>query len=96
MSRQLPSLHSKGDIHKVLLLQQRLEGGDEVRLVVVPAQAEPLVGAHGGRLFLKRRWLGGGLTSIAGFKWVPPGAEAGSPGRSTFHRLLAVSLLACW
>ena len=40
---QLPPLHAQGDVHEVLLLQQGLEGGHKVRLVVVPAQAEPLV-----------------------------------------------------
>ena len=44
---QLPPLHAQGDVHEVLLLQQGLEGGHQVGLVVVPSQAEPLVrGAH--------------------------------------------------
>ena len=46
MSRQLPSLTAQGHVHEVLLLQQRVEGRHQVRLVVVPPQAEPLVGPH--------------------------------------------------
>ena len=47
MRGQLPSLDAQGDVHEVLLLQQRLKGRHQVGLVVVPSKAEPLVrGAH--------------------------------------------------
>ena len=63
MRRQLAALAAERHVHKVFLVQQTLEGGDEVGLVVVPAEGEPLVGPHPGAL----QSAGLGAVSTGGF-----------------------------
>ena len=46
MCRQLPPLRADGDIHQVLLVKKTLEGPDQLGLVVVPPETEPLVRHH--------------------------------------------------
>ena len=38
VSRQLLALHPQGDVDKLLLGQQTVEGGDQLPLVIVPAE----------------------------------------------------------
>lgn len=43
VSSETPALRCKGDVHQLLTVQQRLERVDDVRLEVVPSQAELLL-----------------------------------------------------